>query len=624
MLVTWSLLTLGGGPARIAGLFLFVLAVGGLVPASRPALPADAPPWGPESPLYAPTYSASCSAGAVSESGRCVPIETWLAGRGFTSTCTVDPRGTADATTIAGCGFAEGRAIIVRAGTYREDVRPTADRVALVAYPGERPVVTGADLIPPGGWAPVGDGVWRHTWTWAALDNSTGETSPGRRRELFVLDGAVLQGMGGEQRPAIPDGRFWVEGPPAAPEAVYLNPPGDADPNAAAVEVGQRAFLFAPADATGGRCGRSRRTGLLVAGMTFRHGTAPRQRFAVCLGAADGALLDSDVGGQNGGGVDLSGRGHTAMGNRIHDNGIEGVGGTGAVDVELAFNDVRRNGWADPDGRGHGGAGKFTRSRGLVAHHNVFADNEVNGLWLDINNRNAVVAANLFERNANTGLFFELFSDSSLVVDNVCVENRPRASGSRGGQLAGCVRLTDAVGVVVAFNTVARAANAALVVVTDDRSLWPCDHDGNPSCGPDEARKGQNPRASDADGRPVRSRDLVVFNNVLLTQPGAASAIRVPAAVAAASQWGGNLAWPVERGGSSRVADPQAVLDGTAGAFRLAPGSPGRGAAVPVPPDVLSLFDAGHRRDAAAHYLAHDAWGRPRRDPADVGAAVAQ
>ncbi|PAP75942.1 right-handed parallel beta-helix repeat-containing protein [Rubrivirga marina] len=542
----------------------------------------------------------------------------------------MDPNGTADATTIAGCGFAEGHAIIVRAGTYREAVRPTADRVALVAYPGHHPVVSGADVIPSGAWTPVDDDVWRHVWAWEAQDNRNGDLSPGRRRELFVVDGVVMRGVGGDRRPALPDGRFWVEGPPATPKAVYLNPPGDVDPNVAVIEVGQRPFLFVPADAAGGRCGTSRQAGSLVAGMAFRHGTSPRQRFAVCLGAADGTLLDSDVGWQNGGGVDLSGRDHTVTGNWIHDNGIEGAGGTGATDVVFAFNDVRGNGWADPNVRGHGGAGKVTRSRGLVAHHNVFADNEINGLWLDINNRNAIVAANLFERNANTGLFFELFSDSSLVVDNVCVDNRPRPNDPpEGARLAGCVRLTDAAGIVVAFNTVVEATNAALVVVIDDRSLWPCDHDGDPACGPNEARSGQNPRAPDADGRPVRSRDLVVLNNVLLARSGAASAIRVPAAVASASTWGGNLVWPsprAERTGRA-VPDPLAVFEGTTnreGTFRLATRSPARGSAVPVPPTVLSLFDAGRRRDAAAYHLTHDAWGRPRPASADVGAGVAQ
>ena len=569
-------------------------------------------------------------------------------------------RGGGDATTIAGCGYAEGRATVVRAGTYREDVRPTTDRFALVAYPGERPVVSGADVAAPGGWTHQGGGVWRHPWTWVAQDNGNGRTSAGRRRELFVVGGAVLRARGGDTRPALADGQFWVEGPPSAPTAVYLDPPGDADPNAEVVEVGQRWQLFWPADATRERCGSSRRRGLLVAGLTFRHGTSNRQRFAVCLGAANGAILDADIGWQSGGGLDLAGKNHLATGNRIHDNGIEGVGGTRADDVVVAFNEVARNGWADPDGTGHGGAGKFTRSRGLVVRNNVVSDNEVNGLWLDISNRNAVVAANLFARNANTGVFLELFSDSSLVANNLCVGNRLRTSDPPGrARLAGCIRLADASANVVAFNTVVGASNAALMVLADDRSLWPCGHDGDPACGPDEAPSGQNTDPADERGRPVRSRGNVFLNNVLLaiaTEPytnGAgrrvrprASAIRVAVpGHAEGSVWGGNVVgapggaaystlavetsdpavWAAATGeqGGGAVAGPLAVLLDTAsaaGMLQLAAGSPARGAAVPVPETVYARFDPGRRRDAARYHLTHDVWGRPRRVPADAGA----
>ncbi len=157
--------------------------------------------------------------------------------------------------------------------------------------------------------------------------------------------------------------------------------------------------------------------------------------------------------------------------------------------------------------------------------HNVFADNDVNGLWLDIHNRNAIIAANLFRRNANTGLFLELFSDSSLVAGNLCVANRVRRDDAPGrARLAGCLRLTDASANVVAFNTVVQASNAALVVLSDDRSLWPCEHDGDPACGPDEARSGQNPYAPASGGRPLRSWGNAFLNNLLLARPAEAYA----------------------------------------------------------------------------------------------------
>lgn len=617
-------------------------------------LARETEPWGPESARYAATYGADCPAGDVRSDSRCVPLAAWLAGRGFAKVCVVDARGGGDATTIAGCGFASGQATVVRAGTYREDVRPTASGFALVAYPGEHPVVSGADMVAPGGWVAVGGGVWRHPWVWQALDNGNGRTSTGRRREVLVVDGSIVRGVGGDARPELADGRFWVEGPPSAPTAIYFDPPGDLDPNATTVEIGQRSTLFWPADAPGGRCRGSRLSGLLVAGMTFRHGTANRQRFAVCLGDADGTVLDADIGWQNGGGLDLAGSRHRATGNRIHDNGIEGVGGTGSVDVVLAFNEVRGNGWDDPAGSGHGGGGKFTRSRGLVVEGNVYADNAINGLWLDIDNRNAIVAGNLLVDNDNAGLFLELFSDSTVVVNNVCASNRLRPrDGPGAARLAGCLRLTDASATVVAFNTVVQAANAALIVFADDRSLWPCDRDGVPACGTNEARAGQNPFPPRPDGQPRRADGTVVLNNVFLSRAVApytntrgqrvtprASAIRVAVPGAVGSVWGGNWVWAPGGGVYSQASGEMrdhaawagvvgslgggvlpgplaAVADTTSvgGMSRLAAGSPARGGAVPVPPAVLAAVGP-----QAAHHLIHDVWGHPRRVPADAGA----
>lgn len=647
--------------------------VPGALPPVHPGRPGDDVPWGPNSSLYQATYGSGCPPLQVREAGVCTAIEVWLAGKGYTSTCVVDASGGGDATTISGCGYASGQATIVRSGTYREDVRPASGRFALVAYPGERPIVSGADVVAPGGWVDQGGGVWRHPWVWEAQDNGNGQLSPGRRREVFVVGGLMLGSLGGATLPIVPDGRFWVDGPPSAPRAVYMNPPGQTDPNAAVVEVGQRWKLFWPRDADGQRCRESSESGYLVAGMTFRHGTSNRQLFALCLGASDGTLLDSDVSWQNGGAVNLSGSNHVVVGNRLNNNGIEGPGGTGANGALLAFNEVRWNGWEDPTGGGHGGGGKFTRTRGLVVRNNVYADNYINGLWLDTNNRNVVVAANLFQRNENTGVFLELFSDSTLVANNLCVENRVRPHAASGPtRLAGCIKLTDSNGVVVAFNTIVNASNAAISMFADDRSLWPCGHDGHPGCGPNESAHGVNPYGPDRDGSPHRSHGSFFLNNLLMVRyispytnaagqrvAPRASAIRVGAAGGddeASHTWGGNLVWDQGLTGSSReaystqsagvetnsyevwsaatgergggtFANPLAVLVDTAsvaGMVHLAASSPARSNGVPVPAAVYDLFEEGRTRDAARYHLTHDAWGHPRKEVPDVGAAEAE
>ena len=601
----------------------------------------------------------------------CVGLEVWLRGRGFTAFCVVDDDGAEAsdaAATIAGCGYVSGQATIVRAGTYREDVRPTAAPFALVAYPGERPVVSGADVVAPGGWADAGDGVWRHTWAWDPQDNGDGQRAAVRRREFLVLDGAALDQVGGEARPALEDGQFWVEGPPSAPTAVYLNPLGNADPNRATVEVGQRWQLFWPADVTSHKCHNTDQSGHLIAGMTFQHGTANRQHFNLCLGRSGGVLLDSDVSWNNGGPVDLDGSGHVVVGSRFRFNTVEGPGGTGAHDGLLAFNEIRGNGWEEHAG-GHGGGGKFTRTRGLVVRNNVYAENDVNGLWLDVRNRHVAVLSNLFQGNASSGLFIELFSDSVLVANNVFFQNRMRTSDAQGAaRLQGSVKVVDSNGLVLAHNTVVGAANAALAVSATDRSLWPCDQDGDPACGPNESAHGQNDGPPGIDRGPFRSHGHRVYNNLLmaenvgpyvndhgrtiypranaiwdwgrrggrraerrlagklgLEQGARRSTLQTYNSVSSGLNTNAYADWAsgMDDAGGGVFASPlQVLLDATspAGAVRLAPGSPAIDGGIGAPPDLLDLFVGGPLETVARVAFSQDIWGRPRGAVPDVGA----
>lgn len=639
-------------------------------------------PWGPESVLYAATYNDACPAGEVYDGATCTSVEAWLASEGFTSFCYVDedapPSGTTGTMvdphdTIAECGYARGQATIVHEGIYRENVRPTTSHFAFVAYPGEHPIVSGADLVTPGGWTSQGGGIWKHNWVWAAQDNNNGADGVGRRRELLVIDGTMLFRLGGSVLPNIGEGQFWVEGPPHAPTAVYVNPPEDVNPNTATVEVGQRWQLFWPADVGNHQCQNSSQSDHLVAGMTFRYGTSNRQQFSVCLGDSDGTMLDSDVSWQNAGPLDLDGVAHVIQGNHFSHNGIEGPGGTHADNGLFAFNEVRGNGWQNPTGGGHGGGGKFTRTSGLVIRNNIYADNYINGLWFDVTNRHIVVNANLFDRNFKSGVFFELFGDSSLVANNYCVENKlDPDENQNNARLMSCIKIVNSSGVVVAHNTVVNAENAALSIRADNRSLWPCDHDGDPSCGTHEARSGKNRYPADPDGSPKRARDTYVLNNILITKDVApyvnahgetvnprANSIWIGAVGHDDEQsevMRGNLSWDkeltsankytfdtqpsgvrtndyamwianVNDRGSALFTDPLRVLSDTTtveGMLTLAPGSPALNAGSPIPAGAYDIFTGSVIEEVGAYCLTHDAWGRPRGAVPDVGAVEAE
>ena len=373
-----------------------------------------------------------------------------------------------------------GDAVLVRAGTYREEVRPqeggsesggATKYVTFAAYPGETATVSGADVVNrPGqgynGWKRQSDGSWRHAWVWPTL-RSEGTYDVLRRRELFVDNGGVLSPQGGESRPALQNGEFWVEGPDSGPLAVYLKTSNGGDPNEHTVEVGIRNQLFYNYGEGDSSCGGVNRGYYRLIGLRFTHATTKRQRMAVCPGKRGSLLKGVEVVWNNAGGVKLVGNGHTVQNSDISDNGIEGVGGTNCSECTVEYSEISRNHWKwDGDSRtAHGGGGKWTHSSNNTFRHNRYVLNGGSSVWMDGHSNYNEVYGNYIDRSQKQGIQIEQESDYNRIHNNVVV--RTRYDGPIWNGVGISISTSDHN--LVAYNTLMRNDGIGVRVGGDNR-----------------------------------------------------------------------------------------------------------------------------------------------------------
>ena len=334
-----------------------------------------------------------------------------------------------------------GDAVLIRKGTYREEVRPTTGGsrsggvtryVTFAAYPGETVTVSGADVVNRpsqsyNGWKRQSDGSWRHDWVWPSLPSS--DDFPYfqlERRELFVDNGQVLFQLGEPSRPTLQRGEFWVEGPGTDPRAVFLKTFDGNDPNDHLMEVGIRKQLFYSDREGDFECGRVDRGYYRLIGLRFTHATTKRQRMAVCSGRRGSLFQNLEVVWNNAGGIILSGSDHVVRNSVISHNGIEGIGGTGVTESIVEYSDISHNHWKWPETykTTHGGGGKWTRSSNLVIRHNKYVDNRGSGIWFDNNSDNNEVYGNYIEGSIKQGIQVEHGSDANRIYNNVVTRTR--------------------------------------------------------------------------------------------------------------------------------------------------------------------------------------------------------
>ena len=312
-----------------------------------------------------------------------------------------------------------GDAVVVRAGVYREAVRPRSGGapgrpVTFAAWPGESVVISGAD--PAGdGWQRVG-GAWRRAWTGEPMEAYSDD--PVFRRELVVADGRVL--LQATSRQSLAPGTFWVEGPDTAPVAYWVRFDGDRSPSAARPEIGRRDVLFGPVGADPyAECGSAGQPGhVRVVGFTLRHAANRAQTGALCAGGRGSRVEDVAVEWTNGTGIDASGDGHVFLRARADHNGQLGWMGHGRGGT-IEDGSAVGNNWKGYDAFWEAGGGKWDRTSDLVIRRHYAAWNGGPGIWLDGDNDRNTIEGSLLVANAGAGVMLELRTSRTLVQHNV-------------------------------------------------------------------------------------------------------------------------------------------------------------------------------------------------------------
>jgi hypothetical protein len=320
-----------------------------------------------------------------------------------------DGRGLADAVRA----LQAGQTLTVWPGEYRDNAEVKAAGVTLVAPEGA--VITGSDVVTM--WAHAGS-TW---WTpWTPLPSNPTIVSgwptmlPGRdwaaRTEHVFLDGRALELA--PDPAAVKPGTFAV-----LADRIVI---GD-DPAGRVVEVSKRRYWL-----------RILAEGVTARGLTMRHAAnLIQQGGALDLAGGRGALvLDCDLGHASGAVLDLSGRGHTVSGCRIHHGGQLGVTGK-AYDLLFEANEVSHNNVRGFDPAWAAGGTKFHQggvdssnppAQQLRILRNRVHSNNGPGLWADVWVNDALLEGNRVWGNAYQGINIEL-SMNVDVLRNVAWRN---------------------------------------------------------------------------------------------------------------------------------------------------------------------------------------------------------
>ncbi|MGB2821727.1 MAG: right-handed parallel beta-helix repeat-containing protein [Phycisphaerae bacterium] len=322
----------------------------------------------------------------------------------------------------AGLGKA-GDTVIIRGGVYRESVTvsPSGNAEAPIRFqaaPGERVVVTGADLITK--WEKVeGDGrilrtPWPHRFIgWhqsCAHPDDDYHRMIGRAEQVFVHGYLLHQVLSREQ---LSRGTFHVD---LAEKCLYVWSRDNSDLTAGRVpvEASVRPVIWVNEGAW-----------VWLKGLRFRYCANAAQKGAVQVRGHHNRVEDCLFERANSIGAQFGGR--EAQGIVVrrcvfqHNGqmGFSAVRAHGLVMTGCIVRDNNTKGW----NRGwEAGANKIVLCRGLLIEKSTFLGNAGHGIWFDIGNEDCEVRNCLIADNDNAGIFYEI-SYGLHAHDNVIVGN---------------------------------------------------------------------------------------------------------------------------------------------------------------------------------------------------------
>ncbi len=403
-----------------------------------------------------------------------------------------------------------GEEVLVRAGVYRETVRPRRGGTgpdAMVRYrvaAGETAIVTGAEPL-EGRWRRVPhQAVWRITLPPErfpgqdhpfALPNVSEEqfdgmewAEPVRGTRPFILARGLLF-QDGRRLAQVADagallrkpGSYLVE---RGGRRLAVHPYRDADPATCRWEATARGTLFGPAQRLGW---------IAVEGFTFERAAErfPMPQFgALSVGGGHHWVLAGNTVRQvNGVGIDCGnqhrgrvprgteiGR-HLVTGNTVEDCGICGIQALRCPATLIADNTVAGCAWHDAERLWETGAIKtHCNVDTLVRGNRVLGTRHGPGIWLDFANRNSRCCGNLVTgcRGGPGGIFVEASNHPNLVDHNVLVDNRGRGlyeHDSCGQTFAHNLVVDSPVGILLKGRITDRTVDGRTVAGGDHRAV---------------------------------------------------------------------------------------------------------------------------------------------------------
>ena len=303
-----------------------------------------------------------------------------------------------------------GGTVVLRGGVYRQDAGTVAKRVTLQAYPGERPVLSGADVVRA--WTASG-GAWRATdWRspFGQKDFRAEEVAAGSAAgqvEQAYRDGTALRQV--LTRPQLVPGTFWVD--PATLDLWVAD-----DPAGAVMELSRRARGMALSGSAAGS---------VIRGLRFTAYAAPHldNSGQLSVSASDVRIENSWFDHSSGAGLKIAGARTTVDHVTVADNGAEGMQGNRNHDSVVRNSQFLRSNTEGFLTAGCGGsctiAGfKTAHTDNLQVLDNAFVDNASNGFWCDLGCTDAVITGNAVSGGGN-GLYYEVSSRATITGNDV-------------------------------------------------------------------------------------------------------------------------------------------------------------------------------------------------------------
>lgn len=302
-----------------------------------------------------------------------------------------------------------GDVVRVKGGVYRESVRipeGTKDApVSIVAEPGKRPLITGADVV-SGPWESKGGERYRAGWahtTQIVLADGKPLKQIGAFRHLTPAGWKPPATLVGGNESQLPPGSFYYD---QKKKALWIRLPGGANPTGHAIEASTRSI-----------------------GVEMTSHTR--------LSGFDVAYFQTSENGE-GNGIIISGEDIEICKCFAHHNDFCGIYPQGRSilirECESSFNGnngftscigffntlegctTRGNNIRGYDMSWHGGGIKFVQQRNLTIQNHT-AEKEAMGVWLDINCLDSLVANSLF-KECDVGIYYEI-SRWGIIVNNV-------------------------------------------------------------------------------------------------------------------------------------------------------------------------------------------------------------